>query len=394
MENRTHYNRRHGRTALAAIATAVLSLASAAHAQLVGQVVAGTDNGRNARVIATDSAGRLLVIGSASGGSVYGPDAIGSPGTQPPVRIGGSASNTTAGSSINSWKVDTAGLGYISGFSTSGTSGVSNGLLVGGSDGTNYRHFHTDTSGNLMISGLLSNGVSGSSSLGSMTGGSDGTNYRHFHVDTSGNLSITSGGVFNTTLPTLTTGQRGDAQLTSRGSLNVAVYNTAGAALDIVNNTGDGQASGYQGVIARAYTYVYNGSTLDHWYGANAANQNGVGVGAVALIPCSANNCAITPVVSGSLESGHVLKASAGNLYRLTVTSSISGYILVFNSITVPADGAVTPQMCRVVNAGSTEIDHTAIPDRFATGISVAFSTTGCFTKTASATAMIEGSVQ
>jgi hypothetical protein len=116
----------------------------------------------------------------------------------------------------------------------------------------------------------------------------------------------------------------------------------------------------------------------------------------VSLISDTSANVAIVPVVSSAVESGHVLKASAGNLYRIRVTTGgTAGYVGVSNATTVPADGAVTPQLCQAVAANSTvEIDHSVIPDRYSTGISAWFSSTGCFTKTASATAMIEGFVQ
>lgn len=97
--------------------------------------------------------------------------------------------------------------------------------------------------------------------------------------------------------------------------------------------------------------------------------------------------------VSTAVESGRVLKASAGNLYGLNVTSGASaGFVLVFNSTTVPADGAVTPVKCYPLAANTGfDLNYRASPVAFATGISVAFSTTGCFTKTASATAFISG---
>ena len=110
--------------------------------------------------------------------------------------------------------------------------------------------------------------------------------------------------------------------------------------------------------------------------------------------PQSGAGVSITPVVSASAESNHVLKASAGNLYRVRVTATVGGYLMLFNATSAPADGAVTPQSCTNVPANQTvEIDH-LIPDRFTTGITAVYSSTGCFTKTASATALIEGSVQ
>lgn len=113
-------------------------------------------------------------------------------------------------------------------------------------------------------------------------------------------------------------------------------------------------------------------------------------------VPSSAAGAGTTPVVSTAAEASHVLKAGAGNLYRIAVTTgATAGYLLVFNATSAPANGAVTPLLCRQVAANSSlEVDHAAAPDRYATGITAAFSSTGCFTLTTSATAMFEGAVQ
>jgi len=116
------------------------------------------------------------------------------------------------------------------------------------------------------------------------------------------------------------------------------------------------------------------------------------------------NNCfsppagnAITPVVSTAAESGHVLKTASGNLWGVTVTTAATpGYLMTFNAVAVPGDGAVTPINCVAVAANTTvSISFAGGPaEAFSTGISVAFSSTGCATKTASATAWFTGLVQ
>lgn len=105
----------------------------------------------------------------------------------------------------------------------------------------------------------------------------------------------------------------------------------------------------------------------------------------------------VTPVVSAAAESGHILKAGPGNLYSLAVTTgAAAGYVMTFDALTVPGDGSVAPVDCWQVTANNT-ISGSWIPGpphKFATGIVTAFSTTGCFTKTASATAFFSGYVQ
>lgn len=107
------------------------------------------------------------------------------------------------------------------------------------------------------------------------------------------------------------------------------------------------------------------------------------------------------PVASTAVESGHVLKASPGVLYGLVVTSTVNGLVMVFNSATVPADGAVTPIYCLRLTpdsggAGTFGINFIPGPTAtFSTGISVAMSTgTNCANKTASATAWFTGMVK
>lgn len=95
----------------------------------------------------------------------------------------------------------------------------------------------------------------------------------------------------------------------------------------------------------------------------------------------------VTSAVASSISSG-------GGIYLegFSVTSGASaGYVLVFNTAGAPVDGAVTPKQCYVLAANST-LDKVFYPRPFnmtAVGVTIVFSTTGCFTKTASATAFM-----
>lgn len=115
-------------------------------------------------------------------------------------------------------------------------------------------------------------------------------------------------------------------------------------------------------------------------------------IGTVTIRPDGSANSGAVPVATTAAAGGLVVKAAAGNLYGLNVVSGASaGYVMVFPTTTVPADGAVTPAKCLPM-AANTGIALTFNPPLYFTpGISVAFSTTGCFSKTASATAFISG---
>lgn len=111
--------------------------------------------------------------------------------------------------------------------------------------------------------------------------------------------------------------------------------------------------------------------------------------------PTSSTDAGITPVVSSAAEANHVLKASPGNVYGIRVTSgAAAGYVLLFDATAAPSNGAVTPVDCIVLPANSSMGISYNPPWVMATGITVSFSTTGCFTKTASATAFISGAVK
>jgi hypothetical protein len=98
----------------------------------------------------------------------------------------------------------------------------------------------------------------------------------------------------------------------------------------------------------------------------------------------------LVPVASTAAETGHIVKASPGNLYSLEVTTGASaGFVMIHNSTTVPAAGAVTPKKCYAVAANTTTAWAWTKGIYFGTGVSVSFSTTGCFTQTDSATAYI-----
>lgn len=120
--------------------------------------------------------------------------------------------------------------------------------------------------------------------------------------------------------------------------------------------------------------------------------------GALAQTQCVVPaNAAATPVVSASAEGSHVLKASSGCLLAAYVyNSGAAAFLMIFNSATVPADGAVTPIQCIPVAAASYQYINFAPqpPEWYSTGISAAISTTGCFTKTVGSGAFFHALVQ
>lgn len=126
--------------------------------------------------------------------------------------------------------------------------------------------------------------------------------------------------------------------------------------------------------------------------------------GAALAMPASAAEN-IIPVVSAAAEGSHVFCDATGtapvrkvpcSLRSLYVTTgAAAGYLMVFNAIAAPADGAVTPRVCIAVPAlTSASLDFGTTSSSYNTGLTAVFSTTGCFSKTISATAFFSARLQ
>lgn len=107
------------------------------------------------------------------------------------------------------------------------------------------------------------------------------------------------------------------------------------------------------------------------------ANVNVVS-GSITSAPATA-----TTVVSTAKENKHVLKASAGSLKSVHGSSDTDQWILIMNSTTVAADGAVTllyPPI-HVTAGGNFSVNFTT-PLVASTGICICNSNANSFTKT------------
>lgn len=118
------------------------------------------------------------------------------------------------------------------------------------------------------------------------------------------------------------------------------------------------------------------------------------GCPSVATTPCFKATSA--PIAGAAVASNSVLSAAPAALVSASVVAGASaGFMLIFDAVAAPADGAVTPKYCYPVAANAAvSTPPWLVPPSFSTGIVVVFSTTGCFTKTASATAFIVGTVE
>ncbi len=134
--------------------------------------------------------------------------------------------------------------------------------------------------------------------------------------------------------------------------------------------------------------------------GTLCTGTGGGGGSTTVIIPSSSSSAGITPVISAAAEGSHVLKASAGNAYSAYATNltATNGFLVLLNSTSVPADGAMTPLACAPLSAnGVASINYApGPPGVFSTGITaVITSAATCFTKTTGViTGFISGSVK
>jgi hypothetical protein len=189
------------------------------------------------------------------------------------------------------------------------------------------------------------------------------------------------------------------------GFASTPTFNLGSAPNLTITNSGfsvTNQITGYA-LDATANT---NASTAHTDAGTIAANVNTAAAQAHAdsnsSIPAgSASIGNLNPasqLASTAVETSHVIKASAGTLYSFEVAadSTLSGaawWVMIFNATSAPADGAVAPAKCYPLSSGQTGYAgaFAAGGVSFTTGITIAVSTTGCFSKTSSAHAHISG---
>lgn len=184
------------------------------------------------------------------------------------------------------------------------------------------------------------------------------------------------GGVHNTTLPTLTNGQRGDVQMTTRGLV------MAKAVFGATNGLADGVAN------TSGVTVTDGGHTLDGFLltgsmqydpaGGTWVRGRGDAVGAhVVNKGATSGGLLSARVVTGTTG---VIKASAGQLYSLL--SVLNGnaavrYLHLYDKATAPTLSTDTPILTIALAASSVQnaIDLTTIGAAFANGIAWAYTT-------------------
>jgi len=121
-----------------------------------------------------------------------------------------------------------------------------------------------------------------------------------------------------------------------------------------------------------------------------------------ALLVCltaGARAQVLNDAVCGSAANGCVLQASPGLFYGAYAECTSACWLMVFNSTTVPGNGATTAgkasgnlvECIDIAANGSKILQYNFAPIVMTTGISVAISSTACATLTLSAVGFVHG---
>jgi hypothetical protein len=192
---------------------------------------------------------------------------------------------------------------------------------------------------------------------------------------------------YNTSPPTLVSGQASWLQCDANGNL-LTTTGGGGGSTSVTQSTVPWVVSG-QGTAGSAAIGVITVQGITSMTPL-----------ATTTAPSASASIGITPVVSATAESSHVLKAGAGNAYSAYANNftSTAGWLVLINATSTPADGAITPLACALLSPnGVASINYApGPPGVFSTGITAVVSSGAtCFTKTTGViTAFISGSVQ
>jgi hypothetical protein len=294
-------------------------------------VLVGGSDGTDVRSMATDTSGRVEVVGAAATGAALAGN---------PVLVAGSD-----GTDARNLATDSSGRVEVIGGAAAGSAIAGNPVLVGGSDGTNARAISTDTSGRTIMVGAATTGaaVAGAPVL---IGGSDGTDARSLATSTTGNALVAGdvaagssdsgnplkmGGIGHTANPTaVSDGQRANF-ITDKLGKQVVVGSIRDLKVSTPTTISDNSshtimAAGGANVFCDLFALVLanNGSaaltvaisdgTSVYNFEVPAADQRGFWGPESAGLKASSSNTAWTAQATGSITNLYVTAQAVKNL--------------------------------------------------------------------------------
>lgn len=122
----------------------------------------------------------------------------------------------------------------------------------------------------------------------------------------------------------------------------------------------------------------------------------------VVMQPTTGQANALVGVTCGSAASSCVLKSGSGNLYGVYVQCTSACWFMIFNTLSLPANGSTTAGTdsgnlveCVDVAANTGKsLTYPTFPRYYSVGILVAISSTACVTLTASTVGFISGTAK
>lgn len=194
---------------------------------------------------------------------------------------------------------------------------VVNPILVQGTDGTNAQPLKTDSSGNLNTGGNVASGATDS-----------------------GN-PVKVGGRYNSTLPTLTDGQRGDIQLTSKAGLQATLVAVDGTQNNAFQPSADGRATSISGFFFNNLGYSFNGSSVDRNFACTSQTSATITAAATTQIVALASSqiirvCSVQVGISASgtfkFVNGTGSNCGTGTADITPATNLTSGNVITWGS--------------------------------------------------------------
>lgn len=201
---------------------------------------------------------------------------------------------------------------------------------VFGSDG-DYTPHATDTKGNTIIVGNVAAGA------------------------TDSGAPVKVGAKYNSTLPTLTNGQRGDLNLGSRGALAVELWQSGtsnSVTMKSNNIDGIGTDASTNSLAVSSVNRLFNGTTYDRQYGiANGTNSTGTGIQAVGLVGQFDDASQVTPT------ENQFVNARVGASHQL-LTDRLSPYPYGATSITAASGNVANASAVATLPASATKTTY------------------------------------
>lgn len=186
------------------------------------------------------------------------------------------------------------------------------------------------------------------------------------------------GGVYNSTLPTFTTGQRGDLQLTPKGGLISTLYDVSGNSITSQNQGSDGVATSGVGLISEGFGYLFNATNFDRIRSIiNATNSIGTGIAAVGLV---AQLDDTSPTAITENQFGNVRMAADRSL--MTTPVNTAGHMSTATTTTFKSGAGILHAVC--VNTLGTVASTVTVYDNTAgsgtvIGVINSLAISGCF---------------